>query len=167
MTVTERLAAGYTKNPISRNVRVRLGQDWLNSPERRQAKAVYGKEWRKRHPVNVKMHQSRRLVGADYVKPPKRTPDDIKRGRKASKLKRTYGIDPAVVAAMVLSQGGLCAAGSHPLHDDLNVDHDHGTGRVRGITCLNCNTAMGLTGDDPERLRALANYLDRFPFPTV
>jgi hypothetical protein len=41
------------------------------------------------------------------------------------------------------------------------VDHDHKTGKVRGILCHKCNIALGLIGDDPARARALANYLER------
>jgi hypothetical protein len=40
-------------------------------------------------------------------------------------------------------------------------DHCHKTGRFRGIICDNCNVAMGLTGDDPNLLRALAMWIDQ------
>jgi hypothetical protein len=39
-------------------------------------------------------------------------------------------------------------------------DHCHATGKFRGIICDNCNVAMGLTGDQPELLRALADWIE-------
>jgi hypothetical protein len=43
----------------------------------------------------------------------------------------------------------------------LHIDHDHETGKFRGLLCSNCNTTLGLCKDDPERLRELAAYVER------
>ncbi len=42
----------------------------------------------------------------------------------------------------------------------LMVDHDHTTGEVRGLLCHNCNRAIGLLREDPERLRRAIEYLE-------
>ena len=41
----------------------------------------------------------------------------------------------------------------------LAVDHDHATGKIRGILCGNCNTAIGKAQDSPEVLERMAEYL--------
>ncbi|MEU9954040.1 endonuclease domain-containing protein, partial [Streptomyces sp. NPDC047939] len=41
-----------------------------------------------------------------------------------------------------------------------HVDHRPGAGRVRGIRCFNCNSAVGKLGDDPDTLRRAIAYLE-------
>ncbi len=44
--------------------------------------------------------------------------------------------------------------------DGIYADHCHKTGKLRGILCCECNTSIGKMGDDPERLRAAAIYVE-------
>ncbi len=41
----------------------------------------------------------------------------------------------------------------------LMVDHDHETGKVRGLLCHHCNVALGHLQDDPNTIKALLDYL--------
>jgi hypothetical protein len=43
----------------------------------------------------------------------------------------------------------------------MHVDHDHGTGAIRGLLCSSCNQALGQMKERPELLRAAAEYLER------
>ena len=51
--------------------------------------------------------------------------------------------------------------------DCVAVDHDHKTHYFRGFIHNNCNRMLGYAGDDPVRLRAAAEYLERTSFLSV
>lgn len=55
--------------------------------------------------------------------------------------------------------GGDQSAGRNG-KDRMHFDHDHVSGRFRGWICGSCNRVLGLVKDDPDRLRALAMYLE-------
>jgi len=79
------------------------------------------------------------------------------------KLKREYGLTPDAFNAMMLAQNSVCAV---CLTDQWGargpcVDHDHSTGKVRGILCNRCNIGLGQFKDDAERMRAAIAYLER------
>ncbi len=88
---------------------------------------------------------------------------------KAWTLRRYYKISVEEYDAMLAAQGGVCAICRNP-ETALNsatqkpralaVDHDHKTGRVRGLLHLGCNQGLGLFNDDPALLRAAIAYLE-------
>ncbi|WSK64254.1 endonuclease VII domain-containing protein [Streptomyces sp. NBC_01281] len=85
---------------------------------------------------------------------------------RAGHLKRHYGLTEAERDAMVDSQKGLCVICLKA--PAIHVDHCHGTGRVRGVLCFNCNSAIGKLGDDPDAVRRAAAYLEGSPWkPTL
>ncbi len=60
-------------------------------------------------------------------------------------LRRTFGITVEQYEEMVNGQGGECRI-CHKTPKEkqrLHIDHDHETGRIRGLLCFNCNTALG------------------------
>lgn len=79
-------------------------------------------------------------------------------------LREKYGIGEAEYDALLREQGGGCAiCGAEPggvgKYGVLHVDHDHKTGRVRGILCQPCNHGLGHFFDDPSRLAGAIEYL--------
>lgn len=74
-----------------------------------------------------------------------------------------YGLTEDQYRAMLERQGNACAiCGSTQWggkHDRPHVDHDHATGRVRGLLCGSCNYGLGCFRDDPKRLTAAISYL--------
>ena len=73
-------------------------------------------------------------------------------------LKKNYGVD---AGALLECQGGKCAICDRVLNKKFYVDHNHGSGVVRGILCLKCNTAIGFLNDDPNLLRVAISYLEQ------
>lgn len=85
-------------------------------------------------------------------------------GRRLSKVSRlkALGMTEGEYICMFIEQGcccKICGSGGKR-GQDFALDHDHGTGRIRGILCMGCNTALGHMADDPVRLRAGAAYLE-------
>lgn len=80
-------------------------------------------------------------------------------------IKKNYGLTPARFWAIYESQFGKCAickiAFSALQSRECHIDHDHSTGIVRGILCINCNNGLGRFLDNPKSLRRAATYLDK------
>lgn len=77
-------------------------------------------------------------------------------------LRRTYAIGLATHRAFFVDQHGRCPIcwtdfGPYRLTEvTWVVDHDHGTGRVRGLLCPRCNFLLGRFQDSPSQLRNAA-----------
>ncbi len=72
---------------------------------------------------------------------------------------RLYDMTPAEYAIMLQEQGGVCALckGVQRTGRVLCVDHDHGTGRIRGLLCIRCNSMLGLF--ERQTVTAVQEYL--------
>lgn len=74
-------------------------------------------------------------------------PIEVKRlENRKNTLKYNYGLTTEQYDAMSLGQGGVCAICSEPprvgFNKRLHVDHDHVTGKVRGLLCMHCNHSI-------------------------
>jgi hypothetical protein len=83
-----------------------------------------------------------------------------------SKVKIKYGLTEEQYLELYKSARGACqVCGTVPTgrgpYRSLNVDHDHVTGRVRGLLCAACNKALGYARDNSDTLRKLADYLEK------
>jgi hypothetical protein len=69
-----------------------------------------------------------------------------------------YGVDRAMWDAMYFEQDGLCLICLE--REAYVVDHDHDTGKVRGLLCLGCNTMLGFL-ETSGRLAAAKSYMSQ------
>jgi hypothetical protein len=80
-------------------------------------------------------------------------------------LQNNYGISIAEFNQLFESQGGKCAVCENTLEVKgkgaftAHVDHDHKTGKVRGLLCQSCNFVLGHGRDDVNILVKAINYL--------
>jgi recombination endonuclease VII len=82
-------------------------------------------------------------------------------------LRKRYGLPETAYRSLLEIQGAKCPICLHPLLDQETrpyVDHDHVTGRVRGLLCLTCNLLLGRLGDDADRLAARATFTSQPAF---
>lgn len=80
-------------------------------------------------------------------------------------LRNKFGITPAQYDEILERQGGMCAVcGAPPTRGiSLHVDHDHGTGEIRGLLCFRCNNGIGLYHESTDLLERAASYLNAEP----
>lgn len=83
----------------------------------------------------------------------KRHPDRVRKTNQHSKL-RIYGVSPEQYAEAAKSGCQICGSKT-----ELHIDHDHATGRFRGILCRPHNLGIGFFRDDPELLAKAIMYL--------
>ena len=83
-------------------------------------------------------------------------------------LKYSFGLSLQQYNAILISQGGVCAicckAETRKQRGKivaLAVDHCHGTGKIRGLLCAQCNIAIGLLNDNVDMLHKAIKYLTR------
>lgn len=63
--------------------------------------------------------------------------------------------------AQLERQGGACYGCMTSIDSaSAQIDHDHKTGRVRGLLCTPCNWTLGHAKDNPATLRRLMAFLD-------
>lgn len=122
----------------------------------RDCKNAYRREWGNRNPDKNRQYKQTwvdRNLSAD----------------RAKHLKRKYGLSEEDYAVLLAAQGGVCGIcggdetcvrRSKSGAEAFAVDHDHETGRIRGLLCTRCNTAIGSLGDTAEGLRKALAYLE-------
>lgn len=79
-----------------------------------------------------------------------------------SAFRKLYGMSLENYQSLLKEQGGVCAicGGTNKNGHALSVDHDHETGKVRGLLCRNCNYALGYIGDSVETAKNIIQYLE-------
>lgn len=94
-----------------------------------------------------------------------KNPDRQKEYDRRTWLKRRFGPDGMdTYERLMVEQGGVCAICGQACASGMRlaIDHNHQTGKLRGLLCRDCNTSLGKFGDSVERLREAVAYLERY-----
>lgn len=82
---------------------------------------------------------------------------------KTYAYKSNYNITLEEFKQKLVEQGNKCLGCNKTFTDkgDACLDHNHKTGKVRGILCRNCNWALGHANDDINILKKIIIYLTK------
>lgn len=128
-----------------------LRGEWQKANREKVAGAA--RRWRAAHPQKAKE------VDARWKRA---NSEKVKTGQQRRSVGK-YGLSLLDRAELLRLQHCKCAV----CYDELKsgkgaaIDHDHNSGKVRGILCSSCNTAIGLFKEDPRRMRDAIAYLER------
>jgi hypothetical protein len=101
---------------------------------------------------------------AAYARKYRKTPAGQKSRVDSVRLRR-YGMGKGEYERRLIEQGNACFICLKPCKSGkrLAVDHNHITGKVRGLLCYSCNTGLGhfLADNGPETLLRAVAYIQR------
>jgi hypothetical protein len=104
----------------------------------------YHKEWRSKNQDRIKIYILRKK-------------NEIPTYSRRAKLKSRYGMSVEDLTRMTAEQNKLCKICGK--EKELVVDHDHKTGKVRGLLCRLCNIGLGSLNDNVGNLENAIKYL--------
>jgi hypothetical protein len=85
-------------------------------------------------------------------------------------LKRNYGITVEEYNKILFDQNyccALCRRNQTQFVRQLHVDHNHITGKIRGLLCHHCNTGLSCLEHDKTFFEKAKEYLDRYNNLTI
>ena len=90
---------------------------------------------------------------------------DYRENLKNNAILRKYGITKKDLLNKLKNQNNKCEICNVEIleeHKNVRIDHNHITGKVRGILCPKCNLMLGLVNDDIKLLNKIINYLKKY-----
>lgn len=81
------------------------------------------------------------------------------RKRHDTIFREKFGLGLTQYEQLYEEQGGRCYICGKKETRNLAVDHDHKTGKVRRLLCMDCNTGIGKFKDDASLVKKALEYL--------
>jgi len=117
------------------------------------------KRWKKYYDKNSKkLYQNKKEWSQEYYQSHK----DLYKKYWWNKKKKLFNIDRDDYDRILKEQNNACII-CHRHKDELgytlHIDHNHETGKFRGLLCYNCNAGLGNFRDNIDSLKNAINYL--------
>jgi len=132
--ILKKLSEKHKQNPEIMRARV-MGY-YYNDPTYKKRSKGYIEKWKQKNPEQRKKHVRNSRI-------------------------RAYGISPEQYKSMLEEQGNCCAICKQENKRAMAIDHDHKTGKVRGLLCDACNLSLGHIEKDgflEKALKYIAKY---------
>jgi len=136
----------YSKKSRMKHLARTLAKEQKRRDANRDQLRIYQRTWRKKNAI--KCREANRKWRENH----------------AAEIKaKSYGVSSENLVEIRKTQNDCCPGCGLSLSKlpqrRIHVDHDHATGKVRGILCNRCNAALGMVQDNPEVLKNLMGYL--------
>jgi hypothetical protein len=117
------------------------------------------KEWREKNPEKYSAFVERQRLRRQQARV--ENPSLATSKNVADLRRKRYGLTEKMFSDLLTSQNGRCAICFAGIVEprSAHVDHDHETGKVRGLLCMSCNRGLGLLRDSPDVLLSALEYL--------
>ena len=152
---------GETK-PLEQFYKNKTGKDGLR-PECKACSGAQKKAWyrKNREAVIAKVIAWQRANQDRYNARMREYRKTHPEAARADHLRRKFDLTLDEYEQMLEQQGGGCAICEDPPNEkiSLHIDHDHGTGEIRGLLCVRCNNAIALLRESPDILRRAIRYV--------
>lgn len=128
----------------------------------KEAGRVWRRKWREknRDKLNAERRGNGKILG--YMREYNSRPAVKERTQQTKRLKR-YGVTPCQFRDRLAEQGGRCAVCGHGKPNCVrawHTDHDHLTGKFRGVLCHHCNVLLGYAKENIAILSSAISYLE-------
>lgn len=137
--------------------------------EHRKERNAYNKKWRESNPDKAKQHKIRYRMkypdkDKEYARWYREAYPKSKEDKKYESIKYLYGLSKKEYDLLYISQSGkclICGISESESYKPLGIDHNHRTGKIRGLLCNRCNTVLGMVDDNIDILVKSIEYLRR------
>lgn len=128
-------------------------REYAKTPEQREKRREYMRKWMDKNRERFNFLCNRSHAKCRKVRGPAH--------RREIYIKWAYGIGSEQCKRILLSQGGgcgICASPSPRWKHSWHIDHCHNSGKIRGLLCNRCNTALGW---HEKHVQKITEYLSR------